>query len=254
MNSISKINLTNLKKCDQIWDDMPEIKDGRLCENCSNTIIDFRNISDKEIAQVHTFSKGKVCGLYDSAQRKLPKQNRELTKTRKWSSLYLGVFGLLSIHNINGQEKHKEVGIEQTEKKYFNNTQNENINLNQIKKSKNDSIYITGLLTNSNNDLVPFASVIVEGTKVGAISNFDGYYTLNVTEILDSYDKLTLIYYFIGYETIKIQLESKDLLNLDNRKINVTFNENEESVFYVNIKNPRLHERIWNGIKNIFRS
>ncbi|WP_127844574.1 hypothetical protein [Psychroflexus aestuariivivens] len=62
MNSVTKINLSNLKSCNQVWTDMRENERGRLCQKCQNTVIDFRNKSDSEVAEIHLFTEGKVCG------------------------------------------------------------------------------------------------------------------------------------------------------------------------------------------------
>jgi len=61
---MGKINLSNLKKCGQSWDDMSPHEDGRLCSECKHTIIDFREFTDQEIAERHIFTPGKVCGIY----------------------------------------------------------------------------------------------------------------------------------------------------------------------------------------------
>ena len=77
MNRVTKINLSNLKKCNQVWADMPENEKGKLCLKCSNTIIDFRKMTDSEIAETHLFSEEKVCGLYTKEQLAKPKKEEK---------------------------------------------------------------------------------------------------------------------------------------------------------------------------------
>jgi len=108
MSLTERINLERLKKCDQIWEYMPENEEGRLCEKCDNTIIDFRNKSNKEIALIHSSDNTKVCGLYKSEQLKSPTKISVNKKTSHWSSIYIGVFGALAINNINAQNNKTE--------------------------------------------------------------------------------------------------------------------------------------------------
>lgn len=250
MSRVTKINLSNLKKCNQVWNDMPKNEKGRICLKCSNTIIDFRNMADSEIAETHLFSEQKVCGLYKKEQLDKPKQKENNIKINNWNSFYFGLFSFLSLSSY-GQEITEPVKTEQTEKKYdlLNKTEKE-----ESKKKnavKNDSIYISGRLTDNNSEPLPFANVIIKGTRTGITSDFDGFYRLNVTKEIDSLKEITLTYSYVGFETTKITVDYEHLQNKENRSINVKFNEGEVIEFVVYERAP-FHKRIWNGIKNIF--
>ncbi|AZQ43593.1 hypothetical protein [Nonlabens ponticola] len=80
MYRVTKINLSNLKQCDQVWTDMPKNEMGRLCLKCSNTIVDFRKMTDSEVAETHLFSEQKVCGLYNKEQLAKPSQEQKQLK------------------------------------------------------------------------------------------------------------------------------------------------------------------------------
>lgn len=82
---MNKINLSKLTKCDQVWEEMEETGCGRLCQQCSKTITDFRNLSNEEVARIHMFSTTPVCGVYRPDQLKIPSP----AKVRKsiWSSI-----------------------------------------------------------------------------------------------------------------------------------------------------------------------
>lgn len=60
---MNRLNLSNIKKCEQIWDDMKVVDGGRLCQKCQNVLIDFRGMNDDEIAFHHIKSDKPVCGL-----------------------------------------------------------------------------------------------------------------------------------------------------------------------------------------------
>ena len=59
-----RISIDIPQPCDQNWDSMSQSEKGRFCEKCSKHLIDFRDKTDKEIAELHLTSWGKVCGIY----------------------------------------------------------------------------------------------------------------------------------------------------------------------------------------------
>jgi hypothetical protein len=250
MNTVTNINLSKLRRCNQYWDDMPEIEKGRLCLKCQNTIIDFRNMTKAEIAQSHLFSENKVCGLYTKKQLQKPTPEAKNQKSNKWTSIYIGLFSFLTI-NAFGQESEEPTKTEQTEKEFQPNS------IERIKGTKNqpivkDSIFIRGVLTDENDMPLPFVNVIIKNTKIGTTSDFDGNYRLNITEQLDSIGTLTLKYVYVGYETEERIINHQFVENIENRTINVRLREGEIIEFVVYHK-PPLHKRIWYRIKNVFR-
>lgn len=254
MNTVSKINLTNLKKCNQVWTDMPENEKGRLCQKCQNTIIDFREKSDAEVAHIHLFTEGKVCGLYKNEQIRTPKKKRTTKRFNFYNRFYIGLFSLLSFKSFGFNEKANVViQTEQTDKKFDVLKNQKSIKSNQPKKQiVQDSIYITGTITDTDNLPLPGTNVIIKGTIIGVSTDFDGNYRLNVTDPLKSTGKIILSYSYVGYQTVEKEINLDLLKKRENREINIKFEESTEIIaFYVTRKLP-IHKRIWRGIKNIF--
>ncbi len=75
---------------------------------------------------------------------------------------------------------------------------------------------ITGKVTDRSGLPLPGASVLVEGTTNGAVTDFDGLYTINVKE-----DGVTLIFSYVGFETQYIDLK-------DQTEVNVALDEASE--------------------------
>lgn len=61
---------------------------------------------------------------------------------------------------------------------------------------------IKGKITNEKNEPLPYATIIVKGTTIGTIANFDGDYKLQLIE-----GKYFLLYKYIGYKTFTLSLE-----------------------------------------------
>ncbi len=250
MNSISNIDLSKLKSCDQNWEKMPETERGRICQKCNENIIDFRNKSKADIAKAHVFSQGLVCGLYTKEQ--LETQNQEISKTkiRQFSgSVYLALLGLIS-SPLFSQSKQETPQLEQIN----SNRKQDFKNDNQILKprSKNDSIIIKGVLSDDNDQPLPFVNVYIEGTQIGTTGNVDGTYKLHIPINSDTLRKFTLVFSAIGYEKKKIQFEATKAMLDKPLFLDLKFNEISVISYGIIIKEP-FYLRWWNGLRSVFR-
>jgi len=147
MNTATRPNLTKLKKCNQIWTDMPKNERGRLCLKCQNTIIDFRDKSDSEIAEIHLFTEGKVCGLNNKEQFEIPKRKRKTKKLILWKSIYIGLFSLISFKSFGQLEEDNTVKTEQLVKDSDLYSKQKIDQPDKPKSETNsDSLYISGIV------------------------------------------------------------------------------------------------------------
>ncbi len=249
MSEVKKINLSRLKKCNQYWEDMSENERGRLCLKCNHTIIDFRDKTDAEIAKAHFLSEGKLCGLYTKNQLKISKRSSFGFK-HKFKMLYLGLFGLFSFNSF-GQETIEAVKTEQTEQKYVSEKIPSQEKIVQKRFDLKDSIFISGKL-NDKEGVVPGACVGIKGTENCVLSNIDGFYSLNVTNALDSLGEVTLVYRFVGSKTVFKTINTEYVKK--NRTINVQFEWADDLIteYYV-VYRPPWYKRIWYRIKKIFK-
>lgn len=62
------IELYTAFSCDKSWENMQPNEQGRHCQHCDQTIIDFRGKSTAEIVAIHEQSPHKVCGIYNQSQ------------------------------------------------------------------------------------------------------------------------------------------------------------------------------------------
>lgn len=75
---MKKFNLTIPKPCHQNWDQMTPDEKGRFCGACQKTVVDFTNMSDRELAAFFKKPAGSVCGRFHQDQL-----NREITVPKK---------------------------------------------------------------------------------------------------------------------------------------------------------------------------
>lgn len=67
----------------------------------------------------------------------------------------------------------------------------------------NATAQITGKVTNDKNEPLPYVNVFIENTYTGTTTNEDGIYELNLTKT----GKYTIVYQYLGYTTIKLELD-----------------------------------------------
>lgn len=258
MQKPTKINLTNLSKCDQLWENMTPCEQGRVCLKCSQTIIDFRKMSDAEIAAMHTFTEGKVCGIYREEQRVLPITENlpSIKRVNRFQSIYLALVGFLSATNISGEKPLNQAEVIQTTPDYqFSKEWNK-----QFIKEKNtiqDSIIISGKLTNEKGEEIAFANVHVKDTKIGITSDVNGNYRLYVTDLFEEQEELILIYSYIGYKNVEVTISKLAMIDAKNRKIDVNFGKVTYYIdaFYVNPESvkPKFPKSITYRLKRFFK-
>jgi TonB-dependent starch-binding outer membrane protein SusC len=68
---------------------------------------------------------------------------------------------------------------------------------------------ITGKVTDDAGLPLPGVSVVIEGTTDGTITDFKGQYSLLVPA-----DKQVLVYSFIGFKTVKLEIADRTVINL----------------------------------------
>jgi hypothetical protein len=61
-------SITVAKLCHQSWDDMTPNSDGRHCNECSKTVVDFTDYSDAELIAFFSKTQDRVCGRFRATQ------------------------------------------------------------------------------------------------------------------------------------------------------------------------------------------
>ena len=202
---------------------MTPCKNGRICQECTKVITDFRPLSDKEVAEIHMFSKEPVCGIYREDQLKIEKPIA--TRIKKYSkikakAIWIGLLGLISISDIKASNNSSNHKIEQAEfDKKFKNSNSNNF-LEQDSIPKKEKLIIYGKLKDENGEDLIGGTIHIKNTRVGTISDVYGYYKLDITEALDTIDQITLVYSYTGYNIYEHNFYKSDSL-----EINVLFSE-----------------------------
>ncbi|MBC8153345.1 MAG: carboxypeptidase regulatory-like domain-containing protein [Bacteroidetes bacterium] len=93
------------RPCTERWDAMQPTEQGRFCAGCQKTVVDYTNLSDRELVRRLNQASGEICGRLgaDQVDRPLVIPNQEITRRQRW----LGVLtmGLLSWQTAQAQVK-----------------------------------------------------------------------------------------------------------------------------------------------------
>jgi len=97
--------------CNENWDKMPRSGNGRFCNNCQKTIIDFSYLSDQELLNYFSKPGAATCGRFhhDQLNRKIvPLKHKE----RGWSKFYkvaAATLAFLSLKAADASASRKKV-------------------------------------------------------------------------------------------------------------------------------------------------
>ncbi len=186
------------KPCHESWDAMADGDKGRFCSSCQKTVIDFTQLSDKQIA-AKIQSEQNICGRFNQSQigRELiePKQ-----KSAFWTAAVTGVLSLLHCGN-DLQAQTKSTTIQTDDKK----TQAKIGEIAALPIEKT----ITGTVTDAKDGIaIPGIHILNLSTKKGVQTDFNG--TFEITARVDD----TLRFSFLGYEEIKMTVGQSNRINL----------------------------------------
>jgi hypothetical protein len=85
--------------CSENWNEMKVQGSGRFCENCKKTVVDFSQLTDKELC--HFFSANKLipCGRFHNSQLHINLASVEIKK-QGWKRFYKPVLALVSFLSL----------------------------------------------------------------------------------------------------------------------------------------------------------
>ena len=94
---MKKISLTIADPCSENWDQMTANEKGKFCSNCQKTVIDFREMSDRKLAEFFKKPQGMVCGRFyqDQLERPIPIPRKKIPWLRYFFTITWPAFILL---------------------------------------------------------------------------------------------------------------------------------------------------------------
>jgi len=211
------IQLQIADPCHENWYNMTANEQGRFCQSCQKTVVDFTSISDKEIVEYFSNASTGLCGRFmnDQLNRRIrPEPKKKMSFAYLWNLLVATVLttaygnaqsGRLvakthyAIKNAKGASKeveertcHATVGMVVPEVMHLKTTVGDTIIMESpIMKGMAGSV-----VDGTNNNPVAGASIIIKGTNKGASADEVGEFNLEFDHINKP---ITIVVSAVGY-------------------------------------------------------
>jgi uncharacterized membrane protein len=178
--------------CHEGWENMAPADKGRFCSSCQKTVIDFTNLSDREIATAFKNDKN-ACGRFLNSQLQrdliIPKEKNSL-----WLAASTAVVSFLTIgnHAVSAQAP---VNTEQTE--------NKTDDIKSRDTAQDTEKTITWTVLDEAGIPLPGAYILIQGKETSTKTDFEGKFSITASE-----NDIIVIAY-IGYETAEFPVGNK---------------------------------------------
>ena len=194
-----KFQLQIPEPCHENWDKMTPGDKGRFCDSCQKTVHDFTGMTDAQlIAFFKKPSTGSVCGRFysDQLERDFEIPRKRLPWVKYFFQFAIPMFltGFKSYSQGKPILKENILSVcSDTSSKYL-------VFGNSIPLVRNE---IVGKVVDATGQGIPYATVLIKGTKKGTMSDSSGFFQLENS----AYEKkLTLIVSSVGYTTTEKQI------------------------------------------------
>ena len=192
---MDQLNLSQLKQCNQVWNDMKPTEKGRLCSQCNKNIYDLRKKGNKEINLLHINSPESVCGLYTPSQLNPTAKTTYTGKTYTFYAWLTSAFLLLTNSEI--QAKSPKIHTHWAEPKMDSKISKQQYS-RAIPDIQKEHI-IKGKVLDHNGSPIVYANVLVKNTQVGSATDLKGEFSLDVSEFAETTDSITIVVQYVGY-------------------------------------------------------
>lgn len=233
-------NISIQQPCNQQWQQMRLAANGRHCEVCCKTIVNFSSMTNDEVIG-YLAANRMVCGRLDERQLKVINQqffkNNLYTfrKLKKWG-IALSFLSLFNYFKANAQVKVPTVQINADTKKGGQTK----LAISKRISTPNDSVsrIITGQVTDKENRPIAGAHITALPTNEKVFTNNDGNFSLNLPVTAKEFRVS-----FIGFDIQVIAVDTtKDI------KYAIKLQETKVIMGEIVIDNPYTTKKLYNKL------
>lgn len=186
--------------CQEDWNQMIPEGNNKHCQKCSTLIVDFTQMSDREITDFFENPQGRICGRLTTKQIQKIYHNYTEEKTTTFrlpriAASWLLVSWLSLSPTINAQELKPEI-TEQVSKEENNH---QSVTSRTLKGTVIDAKYKEPLIG---------TAITIENTERGTISDFDGNFELEIPDNIPSDSRI--LFRGLSYEDVYVAINSID--------------------------------------------
>ncbi len=233
MKSRKPIQLIIPEQCQQKWDEMHVRNEGRFCDHCQKTVIDFTMFTDKDLyAFFDKHENEKVCGRFLSTQL-----NREIQLPyQPHSRLYKIAVALglvLSFSQLPEMQARWQAPLVVENSIFDAQKEDENI--------EGDSMVVRGRVVDEKNmEVIGVIVEVSENGKIiaGVVTEEDGIFEVNLNNVNNS---VTIRTKYTGYKEVSLTLSKNQLSSFQQIKL-TELSDIEKDVMILTGKIPLIKD------------
>lgn len=192
--------------CNQRWQEMTDVKDGKFCKHCCKTVTDFTHLGDQEVIKLLKQSSGNLCGRFTAEQLSREFREDEGKRTHWCSKIAASILLLLSAKQITANNHSIPRFAIET---FTNPFSKQPIQSKELLHSDSTRNKITGRIINSDSVAVSRLRIFINGTSVSATSDIDGHFELSVPDSIKGI--IPLRFSGIGYQDKIVAVDKRNL-------------------------------------------
>ncbi|MGB1032050.1 MAG: carboxypeptidase-like regulatory domain-containing protein [Flavobacteriales bacterium] len=210
---------------------------GRMCEQCSKTVVDFSKKNWNEIEEIQQKGGNSICGKYNPKQ--IEHWGMQVPSSIPAPTSRAALIAASAVALTLGQVTPSESHAQTLEQHQTAQPKDGRAMLDSLSRVAPQPIVIEGMVNEKLEDgtLEPLiiASVFLLRSKEGVPTNFDGEFKFVTNQSLESLKKDTLVVSFIGFTTHFVPLND---FSPENGQMNIELKPSEFMVttaFYVEV-------------------
>lgn len=180
--------------CHENWNGMTPEQGGQYCFSCQKPVIDFTQMTDRELIQYFKLHKGSTCGRFtaDQLNRNIPFAKKPLPWIKYLFTFSIPAF-LLSL-KASAQSKKIIASTEVSPIEAKNPA---------VEDSLKKPLSLAGVVSDEAGNPLVSASVLVKGTNRGALTDALGRFEINEVNV-----STTLVISYVGYSSKEVKVTS----------------------------------------------
>lgn len=200
--------------CHERWSEMTPTRQGAFCHSCKKNVVDFTRKTENEIYDLVTQPGAQLCGRFTQFQLQQPIRKTEVVNGwLNWRAIAASLAGLLALSkqasagDLEGKQKTATVQAANKMDTVAIAAKNGMLVAQESPPVITDTTahrLKSRVIDADTKEPVGYATIIINGTKVGVVTNEDGYFDFGIDKELYKNDTLTID--FIGYERKEIAI------------------------------------------------
>jgi len=203
------IQLNIADPCHENWDNMTPAARGKFCGSCQKKVIDFSNMSDREVAQF--FKRPSTCSVCGRFMQDQLDRSIQIPKKRIPWVKYFFQFALPAFLMSLKASAQKEIRLTGKVSAICSRQLMGDTILVSMEREVVDTTVIKGRVVDKKGEAISFASIMIKDTKIGVATDDTGTFSIKLKPGMKN---IVLVASSVGFEMKEVNVKSGDQNNL----------------------------------------